>query len=426
MTTTTHGVRSRGIAALAALVLLAQAAALTQTDTVAITGAKIHPVSGPPLATGTIVITGGTITAVGSDVAVPPGATTIDAKGGWVTPGLLNAATSLGIVEIGAVGDTNDARAKGDRAVAAAFRPWEGLNPASVLWAPARAEGVTGVVVLPSGGLIAGQAALVETFEGTRTDMVRRAPVAMVANLGSAAAAGAGARGELVLRFRELLEDTRVYSTRKVAFESANTREFSAGRQHLDAMVPVVEGKLPLLAAVDKASDIELALDLAGEFKLRLIVLGGAEAWQVAARLAAAQVPVLTTALDNIPSSFAELGSRQENAALLRKAGVKVGIIAGAGEGFNVRNIRQHAGNAVAYGMSWDEALRAVTLSPAEIFGVEASVGSLQAGRDANLVLWDGDPFEMTSRALRVWVRGRESTAPSRQDLLTGRYAPKR
>jgi imidazolonepropionase-like amidohydrolase len=424
----TLSARSRGVAvmaALAALLVLTQPSTFTQSATIAITGAKLHPVSGPAIAAGTIVISGGKITAIGADVPAPAGATTIDAKGGWVTPGLVNAATTLGLVDIGAVRDTNDARAKGERAIAAAFRAWEGLNPASVLWAPARAEGVTGVVVLPSGGLIAGQAAFVDTLGGTKAEMVRRGPVAMVANVGSAAAAETNARGELALRFRELLEDTRVYASKKLAFESANTRAFAAGRLDLDAMLPVVEGKLPLVAAVDRASDIEMALDLAAEFKLRLVVLGGAEAWQVASRLASAKVPVLTTALDNIPTAFTELGSRQENAALLRRAGVTVALIVGPGEAFNVRNIRQHAGNAVAYGMSWDDALRAVTLSPAEIFGVEAAVGSLQVGREASLVLWDGDPFELSTRAVRVWVRGQEDRTPSRQDMLTQRYAPK-
>jgi imidazolonepropionase-like amidohydrolase len=133
-------------------------------------------------------------------------------------------------------------------------------------------------------------------------------------------------------------------------------------------------------------------------------------------------VPVLTTGLDNIPSSFATLGARQENAALLRKAGVTVIVIADEGETFNVRNIRQHAGNAVAYGLSWDDALRAVTLAPAEVFGVGDAVGSLAPGKDANLVVWDGDPFEFATRAELVFVRGTETVTGSRQDELTERY----
>jgi len=145
----------------------------------------------------------------------------------------------------------------------------------------------------------------------------------------------------------------------------------------------------------------------------------------VADKLAAAKVPVLTGAMNNIPQSFNALGSRQENAALLRKAGVTVALIGNGGgdeELFNVRNLRYEAGNAVAYGMSWDDALRAVTLSPAEAFGVADRVGALAPGLEANVVIWSGDPFEFATAAVHVLVRGREFTAPSRQDLLIQRY----
>ena len=142
---------------------------------------------------------------------------------------------------------------------------------------------------------------------------------------------------------------------------------------------------------------------------------------RTSARIAAAKVPVIVGSLNNIPGSFATLASRQENAALLRRAGVQVALSAG-GESFNVRNLKQHAGNAVAYGLSWDEALRAVTLTPAEILGVAANVGTLQAGRDANLVVWDGDPFEFSTQVVRVFVHGRPIAQPSRQDLLMERY----
>jgi imidazolonepropionase-like amidohydrolase len=156
------------------------------------------------------------------------------------------------------------------------------------------------------------------------------------------------------------------------------------------------------------------------------MIAGGAEAWEVAPALAAARVPVLTGTLSNIPSSFDALGSRQDNAALLRRAGVAVLLIGNSGEEdavpFNVRNIRQDAGTAVAYGLSWDEALRAITLTPAEVFGVADRVGSLRVGREANIVVWSGDPFEFATRAEAVLVRGKPALAPSRQDLLVARY----
>ena len=409
-------------AALAAAAVVGFAAsALAQP--VAIVGGKVYPVSGPPMENATILIDNGAIKEVGANVSIPAGATRIDAKGKWVTPGLIYAASGLGVVEIGAVPEANDASAKGDRSVAASFRVWEGLNPSTVLWEPARNEGVTSVVVAPGGrNLISGQAAIVDLSDGSRSDIVRRAPVAMFGQLGSAAGAGASARGELVQRFRELIGDVRAFASRRDAYEAGNSRDLSARRADLEAMIPVVEGRLPLVLAVDRAADIEMALDLASELNLKIAILGGAEAWKVSSRLASEKVAVLTGGLDNIPSSFASLGQRQENAGLLAKAGVPLAILGSPGEAFNVRNIRQEAGSAVAYGLGWDAALRAVTLTVAEQFGVADRVGSLQPGRDANVVVWSGDPFEFATVAEHVFVKGRAVKRPSRQDELTEKY----
>ena len=404
-----------------ALLLALLMATPAGAQTIALTGAKVFPVSQPPIENATVVIVNGKITAVGVNVPIPAKAERIDAKGMWITPGLIDPVTVLGVVEIGAVPQSNDASAKGDKSVAAAFRVWEGLNPASVLWAPTRNEGVTTVGVVPTGGLVAGQAAVVDLVDGTAGQMLRRRPAAMVAQLQSGAAPDTSSRGEVLLRLRELLQDAKVYATHRRAYDTARTRTFATTRPNLDALVPVVTGQIPLMLSVDRAADIATALDLAHEFTIRLVLVGADEGWMLADRIAAAHVPVITGALDNIPSSFATLGARQENAALLRKAGVHVALSTG-GESFNVRNLKQHAGNAVAYGLSWDDALGAVTMAPAEILGVSSSVGSLQPGRDANLVVWDGDPFEFSTRAVRVLLHGREIHQRSRQDLLMDRY----
>jgi imidazolonepropionase-like amidohydrolase len=401
------------------LTLLTPAAALAQP--IAIVGGQVHPVSGPVIENGTVIITNGRITAVGTSVPLPVGARVIDAKGKWVTPGLINALTSLGLSEVGSVPAANDGTAQGDHGVAAAFRVWEGLNPDSVLWAPARNEGVTSALAVPTGGLIAGQAVFVDTAGTTRLELIRKAPAALMASL-TASTVDAGSRGDLLLRLRQVFDDARAYPTRKAAYERAATRPFVISHIHLEALQLVLTGKVPLVVAVDRASDIQALLDLARDYRIRVVVVGGAEAWKVAAALAAAKVPVLTGALDNIPTSFDELGARQENAAILQKAGVPVVITAGGREGFNVRNIRQHAGNAVAYGLPWNEALRAVTLTPAEAFGVADTIGSLAPGKAANLVIWSGDPFEFSTRAERVFIRGQEVQGPSRQDLLSDRY----
>ncbi|HEX3704326.1 MAG TPA: amidohydrolase family protein [Vicinamibacterales bacterium] len=396
-------------------------AAPAAAQTIALTGAKVFPVSQPPIENATVVIVRGKITAVGANVPIPANAERIDARGRWITPGLIDPVTVLGVVEIGAVPQSNDASAKGDKSVAAAFRVWDALNPASMLWAPTRNEGVTTVGVVPSGGLVAGQAAVVDLVDGTASQMLRRKAVAVVAQLQSGAAPDTSSRGEVLLRLRELLQDAKVYATHRPAYDTARTRAFATTRPNLDALVPVVTGQTPLMLSVDRAADIGSALDLAHDFALKIILNGAGEGWMLADRIAAAHVPVVTGALDNIPSSFSTLGARQENAALLRKAGVAVALSTG-GDAFNVRNLKQHAGNAVAYGLSWDDALRAVTLTPAEILGVAANVGTLQPGRDANLVVWDGDPFEFSTHAVRVLVHGREIHQASRQDLLMERY----
>jgi imidazolonepropionase-like amidohydrolase len=417
------GVVASGIvAACATLAIVAAMPAPVIAQTVAITGGKVYPVSGPPIENATVVIVDGKITAVGANVTVPAGAATVDAKGKWVTPGLIIGASALGLVETAADPGTNDARAKGDRNVAAAFRAWEGFNPESVLFSPARNAGLTTAIALPGGGLISGQGAAFDLGGAAGKTLIRKAPVAMVANLGSAQAADTSARGELFMRFREVLDDAKDYATKKLAYERAATRDYAVGKLQLEALQPVVSGKMLLLVGADRAGDIETALDIAAEYKLRIAILGGAEAWKVADKLAAARVAVLTSGLDNLPTSFATLGTRQENAGLLRKANVPVAIITGENETFKARTIKQHAGNAVAYGMTFDDALRAVTLTPAEIFGIDGTVGALAVGKDGNVVVWDGDPFEFATRAEKVFIKGKEVQGPGRQEELTERY----
>ena len=402
----------------------------TSAQTIAITGGTVYPVSGAAIQRGTVLMRDGRIAAVGADVAIPADAQRIDATGKFVTPGLVNAATALSVLDVGAVASTRNVSARGREGIAAAFTVWDGLNPASVLLPPARAGGITTVVIAPRGGIISGQAAVLHLVEGSAADMIMRSPVAMVGQIGQiggpAASGQPQSRGELMLRLREVLEDARAYSRRKADYERAQTRQFSASRLDLEALGPVLDGRLPLLLDADRASDIESALKLARDYNLKLIITGAAEAWMVADKLAAARVPVMTGAMNNIPGSFASLGTRQENAGLLRRAGVTVMIIGNAGGGdedaFNVRNLRFEAGNAVAYGMTREDALRAITLTPAEVFGVADRVGSLQPGKDADAVVWSGDPFEFASQAEHVFIRGREVRETTRQDQLEQRY----
>jgi imidazolonepropionase-like amidohydrolase len=420
------GVRNLTVAAVLSAAALLMAPA-SSAQTIAITNGRVFPVSGPVIENGTVLIQNGRITAVGANVAIPDGAQRIDASGKWVTPGLINASTQLGIAEVGLVAATRDDIARGRDQIAASFNVWEGINTNSALFWPARDEGVTSVVLVPGGGgLIWGQAAFVNLVDGMMSDMVLRAPVAMAAQLGNPTQGGTSARGELYMRLRELLEDAQYFAANRRAFDRAETRPFAASRKDLEAMIPVIQGQLPLLVLVDRAADIDAVLGLAREYRFRLILAGAAEGWMVADRIAAAGVPVLTGAMNNIPRNFAALAQRQENAAMLRRAGVTVALIGNAGggdeEGFNVRNIKQQAGNAVAYGMSWDDALRAVTSVPAQLFGVGERLGALRPGMDGDVVVWSGDPFEFSTRAEHVIVRGVERNTLNRQEQLTERY----
>jgi len=403
------------------LVLASTAAA----QTVAITGGKVYPVSGAPIENATVIIVNGRITAVSPTAQVPANMRRIDATGKWVTPGFINASTNLGVAEISNGAGQVDNSARGDKAVAASFRVWEGFNPNAQFLPQVRKLGLTTIGVLPSGGLIQGQAAAVDLLDGSLGDMLDKGPVAMVADLSSTNSVD-NARGEAIGHVRELLRDAKSYNGRRVQYEANQTRDFTASKADLDALVPVVNGLLPLWIIADRASDIDEALALAREFPpMKIAILSGAEAWMVADKLAAARIPVMVGAMSNIPTSFNTLNSRQENPGFLRAKNVNVVLIsngAGDAQSFNAGNIRYDAGNAVAYGMKWDDALRAVTLAPAEAMGIGDRVGSIAVGKVANVVVWSGDPFEFATVPEHVLVHGVESTRRTREDELTDRY----
>jgi len=393
--------------------------ALLLAQTIAITGGTVYPVSGPKLANATVLIRDGKIVAVGAGVTTPSGATRIDATGKWVTPGLIDGAGQLGLVEIGAVPGTREGFLHGDT-IAAAFNVAEGLNPASMLIPVTRIEGVTTALATPLGNLVAGQAVLIDLAGNTIEEMLVKTPVGIVADLSESGKSEAGgSRAGVADRLRRAFRDALLYERRRADFNRAQMPPLPESPPDLEALLPMLHGQEALIANANRRSDIETALRLAREFKLKLVLAGAQEAWQIAAELARADVPVLVEPLDNIPS-YDALGVRYENAGLLAKAGVKIALL--ETDTHNSRNLRQEAGNAVAYGMSWEQALRAVTLSPAEIFGVADRYGSLEAGKVANVVVWSGDPFEFTTGVEHVLIRGKEIPLKSRQTELLERY----
>jgi imidazolonepropionase-like amidohydrolase len=371
-------------------------------QTIAITGGTVYPVSGPKLAGATVLIRDGRIVAVGANVPIPADATRINAAGKWITPGLIDGAGQLGLVEINAVPGTREANVQGDT-IAAAFNVAEGINPASTLIPVTRIEGITTALAAPTGNLVSGQAVLIDLDGATIEQMLVKSPAGIVADLSESAKDDAGgSRAAVADRLRRVFRDALEYERRKTDFSRAQMQPLTASARDLEALLPMLHGRVPLIAYANRRTDIETALRLAKEFKVQLILAGAAEGWEIAAEIAAAGIPALVEPLSNIPS-YDALGVRYENAAVLAKAGVKVALL--EPDTHKSRNLRQQAGNAVSYGMTWDQALRAVTLSPAEIFGV-----------------WSGDPFEFTTGVEHVLIRGKEIPLTSRQTELFERY----
>lgn len=409
------------ITLLAALTMpFAAAVQAQETAVYAITNGVIHTM-GPEgvIEQGTVVIEGDRIVAVGENVAVPEGAVVIDAEGKVVTPGFMDPATNIGIVEVGAVDGTVDVSTTSDR-YTAAHSVADAINPRSTLIPVNRIEGITRVVTRPYSGtsIFAGRSAVMSL--GSVDDYLIDRAAAMHLTLGiSGAELTGGSRGAAIVKLREALQDARDYGNNRSAFESANRYAYSLSRPDLEALQPVLAGELPLVVDVERASDIEAVLRLAEDFGLDVIIQGGAEAWLVADALAAANVPVILNPLVNLPFSFEQIASTLQNAAKLHEAGVTIAF--SQGESHNARNVKQAAGIAVANGLPWTAALEALTVNPAQIFGVE-NYGRLAPGFDADVVIWDGDPLEVTTFADRVFIEGRDIPMVSRQTLLRDRY----
>lgn len=395
-----------------------------QAETIAITDAQVHTLGqAGELEDATVLIRDGEIAEVGEDVAIPEGARVIEADGNPVTPGLVDAHGQIGVVEVGAVSHSNDGAIQ-DRDFTAGFDITDAINPNSQLIPVNRIEGLTRAVVAPghSGDshLIAGQGAVMDLGDGD--DWITETPAALYASLGAAGANRAGgSRAAALLHLREAFQDAEDYAANRQAWEQGDRREYSHGRLDLEAMVPVIQGEIPLVVAVDRASDIRAALRLQEEWGLDLVIRGGAEAWKVADEIAEADVPVLIDPIENLPSSFDSLAATRENAPKLHEAGVAFAFA--TGESHNARNITQAAGNAVAHGLPWEEALAALTTRPAEIWGVDDRVGRLEPGMEADVVLWDGDPLEVTSFPTQVVIRGEVIPMESRHTRLRDRYS---
>ncbi|WP_067789819.1 amidohydrolase family protein [Paraurantiacibacter namhicola] len=440
---------------LAATVALAASAfavpALAQDVT--ITNATVATGDGSePIANGTVVVRGGAVVYAGPAAGAPAAAgQAIDAQGGWVTPGLFATLTDIGIVDVFGVSNSNDTTARGSP-FSAAIDIAPAVNPAAQNVAISRAGGVTRATVAPEAttSIFAGQGAVIDL--GDDRDAVMRPRAFQYVELGEGGARLAGgsrASAHALLR-NALREATNYGEDARLTGDTRNARVTTGddlpldprmtGRAERDgdvlltrfdaaALVPVVTGQQVLYVEVDRAQDILNALDLKREFpNLRMVLVGAAEGWMVADQIAASGVPVITHPLTDLPSSFEQLAATQSNVGRMVDAGVTVGI--GRFNDMNhARYAPQQAGNLVglarvpgATGLTWGEAFAAITSIPAAISGYEGRAGVLAPGAYGDVVIWDGDPLELTSAPLRVWIDGVEQPLDNHQSRLRERY----
>ena len=410
---------NRAVLTVGLLTLGAPAAA----EPIALVGAQIRPATGPDLSRGTILLEGERIVAVGPDVAVPEGARVVDVTGRVVTPGLVAADTQVGLLEVGLEPSSNDSQPSLEDPIRAAVRADDAFDLRSTLVGVARRQGVTSVVSAPGGGLVSGRAGWFDLLDADDPDAARALEdvVSLHVRLGEAGAlAVAGSRAAALSRLREYLDDVQSYRLGKAAFRRRGLYPLSAGRLDLEAGIPAVQGRMPVVIEVHRASDIRAALRVAETQKLRPVLLGASEGWLVAGELAAARVPVIVDPMENLPGRFEARNARSDNAALLARAGVPV--ILAVRSSHRAGNLRFGVGNAIRAGFPEAIALRSVTALPAETFGLGRTLGKLEPGARANLVVWTGDPFEPRSHAEAVYVRGRPQPVASRQTRLARRY----
>lgn len=414
---------------LSTLLLLSSAlfATSAMAQTVAITGGKVVIGDGSaPIDGGTVLMENGRVVAAGRNVAIPANASRVDASGKWVTPGIFAGFSRIGLVEVGAVRSTNDMNAS-DSVFSAALDVQFAINPFASPVAVNRAAGITRAVVSPSTGnsIFAGYGAIVDL--GQDRNPITKAKAFQFVELGETGHRRAGgSRAAAHILFRALLNEARTYARNPAALDSDLIKAADA-----KALLPVINGTVRLLVHVESANDILKVLDLKKEFPaLKMVLVGANEGWRVASAIAAAKIPVLASALTDLPAGFEDLSSTQSNIGRMKGAGVQVAIgMINDRDAHQLRYSMQYAGNLVALnkvpratGLSWNEAFAAISSGPAEIMGMGAQLGSLKAGRKADVVIWTGDPLELSTQVEHVFIDGVKQSLSNRQQRLRERY----
>ena len=441
-----------------AFLLLAAAAPLT-AQTIAITGGTVALGDGSdPIPGGTVVIRNGRIAAAGVNVAIPQGAEMIDARGKWVTPGIVAGFSRLGLSEVDLSGGLTDDKAESGP-FGAAIDVAPGINPSDSTIAVNRSDGVTRAIVAPNTArsIFGGQGAVIDL--GADMEPITRARVFQFVELGEAGGNTAGgSRPSAYIQFRNALREARElgrYSgpisssgrraeeplDRPIVRNPNESRLYGPGAERSEdvlltrfdaaALVPVLQGRQALLVHVERARDILNVIGLKRDYpSLKIVLVGATEGWLVADRIAVARVPVIASAVNDLPANFEQIAATQSNVGRMRDAGVHVAI--GMIDDNDTRylfNERQYAGNLVALadvpgasGVRWGEALAMITSRPAEVLGMGRDIGSLVSGRRADVVIWSGDPLQVSSNAEAVFIDGVQQPMDTRQTKLRERY----
>jgi imidazolonepropionase-like amidohydrolase len=396
-----------------------------KTGTFALTGATIETITKGTIQNGTVVISDGKITAVGTNVAIPQGAEVIDCKGKFIYPGMIDGGSILGLSEVGSDPRTQDYNEVGD--VVPQMKALTAVNPNAVAIPVTRISGVTSSLVVPQGGLFTGTAALIN-LHGYTPDQMYAGFEAVVMNYPTT-----GRRGGFDRRSEEDIKKAAEKSLTKInevwekAVQYHKLDSASRGQveyyPQLQAMLPVVRGTGTLIIEVDASKDIQSAIKWVQDRKLKKVIFTGvSEGWRVADEIAKAKIPVITGPVMSLPTrEYDRYDRAYANAGEMKKAGVTVAIKAGD-RNMNYRNLPYHAGFAAAYGMGREEALRAITIVPAEIFGVADRLGSIENGKSANLFVCDGDPFETKTQVSHVFIEGWQMPMVSRQTELYNEF----
>ena len=415
----------------------AQQGVLPQRGTFVIRNARIVTVSGPDIESGSIVIRDGKIEAVGPSVNAPSGAQTIDGRGLSVYPGMIDAGTSMGLVEVpqGANG-TVDTSEVGDLNPNA--KAYIAINPHSAHIAVTRVDGVTNTLSSPTGGLISGQAAFINLLGTSQKEMAVVPYAALVINYPRLGGGGGGFGGfqqqapnlaetltaneRQLEQIRKMLKDAEAYARARDAYKADPKLPRSDINIVLESLVPYVRGERPVIFRADREAEIKGALKFAEEMKLKPIILGGNDAWKVATLLKEKNVPVILTGVFELPSREDDFYDQlYENPSKLQQAGVRFAISTGD-SGPEVRNLPLYAGMASAFGLSKSDAVKSVTLYPAQILNVADRFGSIEPGKTANLVVTDGDLLEIRTHIRYLFIDGRQVPLTSRHTELNDAF----